>query len=198
MATQAQSTLGTEHSVDAIKRLARRRLREHWKRFVAEGVVMMVIGAAAAALPNIATLATTILIGWLLVAAGFYGITASVSARHAPGFWSSLALALLAVALGAVFLARPFAAVLTITIALIAYFLAHGLGMLTLAFGLRDETRHWLWLVAGALVDFLLAAIVISGWPGDAVWVIGLIVGINLMFSGLGLTFAAIGVHADA
>ncbi len=69
----------------------------------------------------------------------------------------------------------------------------HGVTALALAFSVRLQTRNWAWLVISAIIDFILAAIVLSGWPGTAAWVIGLMVGINLLFSGLALIFAAMG-----
>jgi uncharacterized membrane protein HdeD (DUF308 family) len=179
-------------------RLVRSRLRDHWKRFVAEGAAMVLVGVASAVLPHIGTLAAVVLIGWLLFVMGLLGVVAAISSRQAPGYWSLLGLSLLTGLLGIVLALQPIAAELTLTVVLVAYFLAHAAGMVALAVMLRDGTRRWPYLGLSALVDVALAAIVIAGWPGTATWVIGLLVGINLAFAGLALIFAAIGAHAEA
>ena len=184
-------------TIERLQRLARRELRAHWQRFIVEGVVLALIGIGAIILPNIATLAIAVLVGWLLFVAGAVGTIAALGARSAPGFVYSLALSVLTAALGAMLALQPVAAILTLTIALIAYFIAQGVGKIMLATSMRDVSRHWPALLLSAVVDFILAGIVISGWPGTAGWVMGLLLGVNLLFYGIGLVFAAIGAHAD-
>ncbi len=180
-------------SGDVAERALRRHLRHHWKRYAIEGAILALLGLVAIALPGLATLATAIMVAWLLFAAGIIGAVSAFSAREAPGFWPTLLLSLLTIILGALLALQPIAAVLTLTMILVAYFIAHGVTALALAFSVRLQTRNWAWLVISAVIDFILAAIVLSGWPGTAAWVIGLMVGINLLFSGLALFFAAMG-----
>ncbi len=69
---------------------ARESLRANWRTFLIEGIVLIVLGAAAIVLPPIATLAFTILLGWLFLISGVFGLYATYMMRHAPGFWWSL------------------------------------------------------------------------------------------------------------
>src|SRR6476619_1181481 len=84
-------------SMQGLQRAATAALREHWVLFLVEGVVLLVLGATAIVLPPIATLAVTILLGWLFLVSGIVGLVTSFWMRHAPGFWWSLLSAVLAV-----------------------------------------------------------------------------------------------------
>src|ERR1700730_12270974 len=101
-------------------------VREHWKAFLFEGILLAVLGIAALILPPLASLAITIFLGWMFLISGIGGIIVTYWARSTPGFWWSLISAALAVLAGMLLLARPMQAVLTLTIVLGAYFLAAG------------------------------------------------------------------------
>jgi uncharacterized membrane protein HdeD (DUF308 family) len=65
-------------------------LRAHWKLFLIEGIVLVVLGLAAIMLPLIATIAIAIIIGWVFLLSGVLGLAATFKMRRAPGFWWSL------------------------------------------------------------------------------------------------------------
>ena len=176
----------------------RQALKEHWKVFLLQGVVLVVLGILAAIAPNIASFAVELLVGWLLLLAGLARIFMFGTDTSAPGYWSSMLLGLLMAVLGLSLLLSPAQGLLTLTLVLTIYLIAHGIGSLILAFKLRPALSAWLWILAGAVVDFVLAALILSGWPGTATWIIGLMVGINLLFSGLALIFAALGARDDS
>ena len=86
-------------------------IRDHWVLFLVEGIVLVVLGVLAIVVPPIATLAVTILIGWLFLISGIVGLVTTFMARHAPGFWWSLLSAVLAIAAGVVLLVWPLSGV---------------------------------------------------------------------------------------
>src|SRR5215203_6707373 len=91
------------------------------------GVVLIILGLAAILLPQVASLATSIMVGWLLVAGGIFGLISDFQAgSKSPGFWWNLLTAALYLIAGIVLLVNPIAAVLTLTIVLAAYMLATG------------------------------------------------------------------------
>src|SRR5688572_16672332 len=97
-------------------------LRKFRPWFKVYGLVLIVLGIAAILLPGIATLATEILVGWLLIASGVLGlISVFQSGSSAPGFWWNLLTAILCVIAGGVLLWSPIAGALTLTIVLAAY-----------------------------------------------------------------------------
>src|ERR1700761_6677899 len=163
-------------------------VREHWKAFLFEGVLLMVLGLAAIIVPPLASLAVTIFLGWMFLVSGVAGLALTFWARQMPGFWWSLISAVLAVAAGIILLARPVQGTLTLTIVVGAYFLAEGVATIMYALEHRRElSQRWSWLLVAGLMDILIAAIIIAGLPGSALWAVGLLVGINLLFGGITL-----------
>jgi uncharacterized membrane protein HdeD (DUF308 family) len=169
-------------------------LRKHSTWFIVYGAVMALLGLFAIAAPNVATLTVTLMVGWLLLLGGGFGLFAVISGgASAPGFWWNLFTAIVYILAGLAVLTRPVAGVLTLTIILAAYLLATGVTKGFMAFHYRNAIpKAWGWMLFSALVDIALGAIIIAGLPGSAVWVLGLLVGINLLFTGVALITAAI------
>jgi uncharacterized membrane protein HdeD (DUF308 family) len=94
---------------------------------------------------------------------------------------------------GFVLLFWPVEGTVTLTLIIGAYFLAEG--VVTIMYALehrRELSERWGWLLAAGLADLLVAAIIISGFPGTAAWAIGLLVGLNLLFGGASLIGVAL------
>jgi len=170
-------------------------VKAHWKAFLFEGILLAILGIAAMIVPPLASLAITIFLGWMFLISGIGGLIITYWARNMPGFWWSLISAALAVLAGGVLLARPMQGVLTLTIVVGAYFLAEGVATIMYALEHRRElSQRWSWLLVAGLMDILIAFIIIAGLPGSALWAIGLLVGINLLFGGaslIGMALAA-------
>lgn len=170
-------------------------VREHWKAFLFEGILLVILGLAAMIVPPLASLAVTIFLGWMFLISGIAGLALTYWARQMPGFWWSLISAALALVAGIVLLARPMQGTLTLTIVVGAYFLAEGVATIMYALEHRRElSQRWSWMLFSGLLDILIAAMIIAGLPGSAEWAIGLLVGINLLFGGaslIGMALAA-------
>ena len=185
---------------DELARRAREAVRRHRRWYMVEGVVLIVLGVLAILLPQIATLATTVLVGWLFVIGGAVRVAAGFSRRDTPGCWLAVLTGILAVVLGFVLHFQPFAGALTLTMVLVALFIIQGVMSIAIALQFRRALAgNGAFMILSGIVDLLLAAIILSGWPGTAAWAIGLIVGINLVFVGIALTMtaAAIGRSSD-
>jgi uncharacterized membrane protein HdeD (DUF308 family) len=192
MTNQALSNL------DGLQRRLAAAIHAHWKLFLAEGIVMMVLGLAAIAVPEIATLAVTLFIGWLFFIAGIFRTISVLQHRGMPGFVWSLLTAVLAILLGLVLILRPIAGVLTLTIWLVAFFIIEGIAAILLAIEHRRHLPSWGWVLFSGLVDLLLAYLIWDGWPSSAGWAIGLLVGINMVFVGLSLIMTALAARTMA
>jgi len=178
-----------------IQRAATVALREHWVLFLVEGVVLLVLGATAVVLPPIATLAVTILFGWLFLISGIVGLVTTFWMRHAPGFWWSLVSAALGIIVGAMLLASPVTGALSLTLVLIAFFLIEG--AVSIMFALdhkRELSGQWGWMLMSGIIDLVLAIMIFAGLPSTAAWAVGLLVGINMIFGGTALI--AMALHA--
>jgi uncharacterized membrane protein HdeD (DUF308 family) len=77
----------------------------------------------------------------------------------------------------------PLQGVLTLTLLLGILFMFEGVMKVAVAVQLRPMP-NWGWMLASGTAALILAAIIFSGYPGSAVWILGLLVGINLIFSG--------------
>jgi uncharacterized membrane protein HdeD (DUF308 family) len=170
-------------------------VHEHWKAFLIEGILLVILGFAAIIVPPLASLAVTIFLGWMFLISGIAGLALTFWARGMPGFWWSLISAVLGIAAGIILLARPIQGTLTLTIVVGAYFLAEGVATIMYALEHRRElSGRWSWMLIAGLMDLLIAVIIITGLPGSALWAIGLLVGINLLFGGatlIGVALAA-------
>jgi uncharacterized membrane protein HdeD (DUF308 family) len=170
-------------------------LRAHWKLFLIEGIVLVVLGLAAVMLPLIATLAISILIGWIFLLSGAVGLMTTFRMRRAPGFWWSLFSGILGVAAGIVLLRWPLRGAISLTLVLTIFLLLEGL--VSIMFALqhkRELSGRWGMMLVSGVVDLILAAMIFAGLPGTAAWAIGLLVGINMLFGGAALI--AMALHA--
>jgi len=174
-------------------------VREHWKAFLIEGILLVILGLAAMILPPLASLAVTIFLGWMFLISGIAGLALTFWARAMPGFWWSLFSAVLAIVAGIVLLAQPVQGTLTLTIVVGAYFLAEGVVTIMYALEHRKElSERWGWLLTAGIMDILVAGIILAGLPGSALWALGVLVGINMLFGGATLIGMALAARNNA
>jgi uncharacterized membrane protein HdeD (DUF308 family) len=185
--TEPQTTPGAPDMQTIIAR--------HWKLFLAEGILLTLLGIGAIIVPPIAGLAVTLLLGWLFLVGGIFGLVVTYWARELPGFWWSLFSAALSVLAGLVLIARPMEGLLTLTVVLTAFFILEGVASIMFALEHKRElSGRWGWVVAAGVFDLLIAVMIFVGLPGSAAWAIGLLVGINMVFGGaslIGMALAA-------
>lgn len=163
-------------------------LHDHWRLFLAEGILLVVLGLAAVVVPPLGGIATTIFLGWLLLIAGVAGLFSTFRAASAPGKAWSLLSAVVALIAGAVLLWYPIQGLVTLTYVLIGYLLADGVVTIALAISHRRElSGRWEWMLFNGVVDFILAGIIFAALPQAFGWALGLIVGIDLIFGGTAL-----------
>lgn len=180
-------------------RAAAAALREHWVYFLVEGVVLLVLGATAIAIPELATIAVTIIVGWLLLVSGVVGLFTTFWMRAAPGFLWSLLSAILAIVVGLMLLASPLRGAVSLTLLLVIFFIIEG--AVSIMFALdhkRELSGRWGWMLVSGIVDLILAALVFAGLPSAAGWAIGLLVGINMVFGGSALIAMALQARKPA
>jgi uncharacterized membrane protein HdeD (DUF308 family) len=180
--------------VDADPDAAKSRLiHAHWRVFLAEGALLVVLGLAAIAIPVLAGVATAVFLGWVFVVAGGVGLAATLRARQAPGFALALASAILALVAGLVLLWNPLAGLVTLTYVLIAFFIAEGVVNILLGLSHRkDMSGKWEWIVLNGVIDLVLAVIIIAGLPGTLAWALGMLIGIDLLFGGASMVAVAL------
>jgi len=183
----------------AMQKAVVKALHEHWKLYLAEGILLVVLGAVAILIPPLATLAVTILFGWLFLISGIIGLVTTFWMRNAPGFWWALISAALAILAGGWLLAQPIAGALSLTLILIAFFIIEGIASIFFALDHRREfSGQWGWMLASGVIDLVLAVMIMMGLPSTAVWALGLLVGINMVFGGVALIAMALHARNEA
>jgi len=160
-------------------------LHLHWRAFLIEGIVLVLLGIFAVVVPAVATIAVEVFVGWVLLLSGVVGLISTFRMRSAPGFGWSLLSAVIAVAAGVILLAWPLSGVLSLTLILTAFLTLEGVASIMISLTHRHGfSARWALLLVSGLVDLILAAMIFLGLPGTAAWAIGLLVGINLVFGG--------------
>lgn len=148
-----------------------------------EAVLFMLLGCAAIAIPQFFTIGLELLIGTLFLVGGIVQLIRLIQSADAPGFWSTLFGALFSFILGGMLLFYPILGVLSLTYLLIAYFWVDGATKVYYSMQLQSYQR-WGWLLFSGLISFALGILIFTGLPGTALWAIGLLVGINMLFFG--------------
>ncbi len=163
-------------------------IRENAKLAVISGVILIVAGTFAVLSPLVAGLSITILVGVLLVFGGvgqcFLALKAGASGRALLTF---LVGALMVVA-GSFMMTQPVAGLASITLLLVAYLVAAGLGELIMALQLRPADG-WGWMLFNGIITLLLGMMLWRQFPLSGAWAIGILFGIKMIFSGWALVF---------
>ena len=187
--------MSTQSDIQGIQRAAATVLHEHWVLFLVEGIVLLILGGIAVAIPPLATLAFTIFFGWLILISGIVGLITTFWMRNAPGFWWSLLSAILGIVVGVMLVASPVIGALSLTFVLITFFLIEGAVSIMFALDHRRElSGQWGWMLMSGVIDLVLAAMILAGLPSTAAWALGLLVGINMIFGGAAMI--AMALHA--
>ena len=181
--------------IEQIQRAVATSLHKHWGLYLAEGIILVILGGAAIIIPPIATFAVEILLGWIFLICGIAGLITTFWMRQAPGFWWSLISAIIAIAAGIVLLVWPLNGILSLTLVLIVFFIVEGVASIMFALEHKREiSGRWGWMLVNGITDLILAAIILAGLPGTVAWALGLLVGIDMVFGGMALI--AMALHA--
>jgi uncharacterized membrane protein HdeD (DUF308 family) len=181
-------------SLDAAAEVFRAAMRETVKRYsfwyLVQGVLLVVAGILAIIYPAISSAAVIVLLGWLLIISGVVQGVSLVSARHVPHFWLQLTSVILAALIGFLFLRDPAQGMATISLLLIVFFMMEGISKVVFALTIRPFP-NWSWVLASGLVGILLALVLWANLPVTAVWLLGLLLGINLISIGSAIGYLA-------
>jgi uncharacterized membrane protein HdeD (DUF308 family) len=158
-------------------------LRRGRRRLMIAGVLAVVLGAVAIIVPNVASVATAIFIGWILVVASGFQLADAFAVRHTGRRILHVLLAVLTFAAGLYLLVAPLDGTFTLTVMLVIWFVAIGVARLVTGLSELGVPGAGMTAVTGVL-DLVLGILIAEQLPSSAAWAIGLIVGIDLIFSG--------------
>jgi uncharacterized membrane protein HdeD (DUF308 family) len=156
------------------------------RRFYLIGGIMSLLGLLSLSMPLLASFAIETLIGCLILAVG---VCQAVNALKGFGEgdrpWQSTFMAVISFAAGAIFLLHPLAGIITIGILLSAYFMADGITKVIEYFRLREINGSG-WVLVSGILGIILSVMMWKNFFTGASMV-GIILGINLLFSGISL-----------
>ena len=170
-------------------------LRGDWFWFVLLGIALIVLGCIALSSVVVASIATAVTIGILILLGGIAEMVGAFWCRGWSGFFLHLLTGVLSVVVGLFFLRAPVDALLALTLLMASFLLVGGIFKIVAALSYRFGA--WGWSLASGIIDLVLGVMIWQEWPASALWVIGVFLGINLVFRGinwigLGLALRAI------
>jgi uncharacterized membrane protein HdeD (DUF308 family) len=169
-------------------------LVQYWGWFLAFGIGLLALGVAAVARSVTATVASMLFFGWLLIAACGIEIAQAVMVGHWAGFFHHLLGAILFGVTGLLLVTRPVISAEAVTFVMAIFFLIGGLFELIGSFVIA--LPGWGWQAADGIITLILGAMVLAQWPASGLWVIGLFIGIDLIFYGCAWIALALGLRA--
>jgi uncharacterized membrane protein HdeD (DUF308 family) len=154
---------------------------------------MIVAGILAIVVPPAAGITVILVVAWLLIFSGATHLVFAWHTRTTGGFVWELLLSALYIVVGVYALMHPVAGLASLTLFLAGYLFAKGVLELILSFRIRPMLGST-WLLLDGVVSLILAVMIWRTWPSSTEWVIGTLVGISMLFSGvsrLALSMAA-------
>jgi len=166
-------------------------ISEKWGWFLALGIGLILAGIAAIAFPFLSTIAAKVMLGWLFLIGGVLMIIHAFQAPAWSGFLWELLIGVLYVVVGGYLAFFPLTGLLTLAIVLAALFIAEGIFEIVMAYRVSPH-EGWVWLLLSGIAAIAVGVLIALGLPGSATWALGLLVGINLLFSGWSYVFLAL------
>ena len=181
-------------SVDAAAAALREAMRETVKRYslwyLLQGVLMVVAGVLAFIYPLLASVALIYLLAWVLIVSGAVQAIGLIGARHVPHYWLQLISVVIAILIGVLLLRQPESGLLIMTLLLIVFFMVEGISKVIFALTIRPFP-NWGWVFASGLVGIVLGVYLLMNMPVSAEWVLGVLLGIQLICEGAALAYLA-------
>jgi uncharacterized membrane protein HdeD (DUF308 family) len=160
-------------------------LRPKWGWIVALGIVYIVTGFIALGSIVMATVASVLVVGVMMIVAGVTEVIGAFQMKSWGKFLIWALLGVLYVIAGFLTFENPLFAAVLLTLFLGASLIASGVVRLFLAFSMKRESP-WVWVALSAVITLLLGLLILARWPVNSVYILGLFLGIDLIFAGAG------------
>ncbi|MBL0373938.1 HdeD family acid-resistance protein [Rhizobium sp. KVB221] len=158
--------------------------------YLVQGVLLVIGGVLAIVYPLISAVAIIVLMGWLLILSGIIQGISLIGAQRVPHFWLQLVSAILGILIGFLFLRDPAQGLVTITMLLIIFFMIEGISKIVFALTIRPLPQ-WGWVLASGIVGVILSIVLLAYLQITAVWLVGLLLGIQLISIGMAISSMA-------
>jgi uncharacterized membrane protein HdeD (DUF308 family) len=168
-------------------------LKRGWGWFLALGIVLVILGVVALSWAVLTTLVSAVLFGWLLLVGGVLSVVHAFLRRRWGGFFLELFAGILYAVVGLMIVGNPAEGALALTL-VIAVFLMVG-GLFRIITAVTARFQHWVWVLLNGVISLLLGLMIWRQWPVSGLWVIGLFIGIDMIFYGWSLIMLALAVR---
>jgi len=162
--------------------------------YLALGVLLVVIGLVAISSSLATTLVSVVFFGWLMIFGGLAEAIHAFWRKDWGGFFVDLLGGVLYFVVGGMLVANPAASALGITLVIAMFLIVSGLFRIGAA--LVGRPPHWGWLLLSGVMGLLLGVLIWAEWPVSGFWVIGLFIGIEMLFNGWSLIMLAMAAKA--
>lgn len=154
-----------------------------WTNAIA--ILMIVLSFIAIAFPFFATVATTLTFGWIFTFAGIAQIVYAFQLRGAGQVVWKLILGFLYFLSGIFVVVNPLEGAFALTLVLGITIFVQGVIQVSLAFQMRRISPNWGWMLVSGIIGIIFGIFVWSNFPFYAAWLIGILIGTNLLFDGV-------------
>jgi uncharacterized membrane protein HdeD (DUF308 family) len=164
---------------------------------IALAILMIVAGMIAIASPLIAGVVIVYVVAWTAIFDGVFQIVYAFRAQSGGRMILELLLGLLYIVAGVFILMHPKPGLLALTLVIACFLLVYGVFALVLAFQMRPLSG-WGWILFDAIVTILLGILIWVHWPSNSEWVVGTLIGISFIVSGVSRLMLSLSVRRVA
>jgi|SRR5262245_61444826 len=189
-------TMSLEAAAQVMRDAMRETVRRYSLWYLIQSALMIIAGILALVYPVLSSVAVVVLLGWVLIISGVVQGISLIGARKVPHFWLQLVSVVLSIIVGVLFLRHPGEGLLTITVLLIVFLLVEGISKLIFALTIRPFP-NWGWVLASGIVGILLSFFLWSSLPVTSLWLLGVLLGIQLICEGAALGYLAWNVRGS-
>ncbi len=179
-----------EAAAQAMREAMRETVRRYSLWYLVQGGLMVLGGIIALFYPILSSFAVVLFLGWVLIISGIVQGISLIGAQNVPHFWLQLVSVVLSVIVGVLFLRHPGEGLLTLTLLLIVFFMVEGISKLIFALTIRPFP-NWGWVLASGIIGILLSFYLWASLPVTAIWLLGVLLGIQLICEGAALGYLA-------
>jgi uncharacterized membrane protein HdeD (DUF308 family) len=189
-------TMSLDTAAQVMREAMRETVNQHSLLYLVQGGLMVLAGILALVYPVASSFAVVVLLGWVLIITGFVQGISLWDARNVPQFWLQLVSMLLSVMVGVLLIRHRGEGLLVLTLLLLVYFMIEGISKVIFSLTIRPFP-NWGWVLASGIVGILVALYLWSNLPVTAIWLLGVLLGIQLICEGAALGYLAWKVRAD-
>jgi uncharacterized membrane protein HdeD (DUF308 family) len=157
-------------------------VRAHRGWFLFMGAALIILGTIAIGIAEVMTIVSVLFLGWILLFAGIFEVVHGFARRAWGGFFVNLMGGLLYAVTGLLMISHPGVAAVTLTLMIALLLIVAGTFRIIIAFS--TPIHHRGWLILNGAISLFLGFSIMSSWPVSGLWVIGLFIGIDMIFDG--------------